>query len=122
MQLWDVVYGDQAVEGLSWFQPRPDTSLRLLTDVGAPAASVIDVGAGASALADELLGQGWQDVAVLDTSAKALALMTARLAGRKPPVEAVVADLLDWVPKRTYDLWHDRAALHFLTDERDRSR
>lgn len=122
MQLWDVVYGTEAVEDLSWFQPRPDTSLRLLTDVGAPAAKVIDVGAGASALADELLEQGWQDVAVLDISAKALALVTACLTERQPPVKAVVADLLDWVPKRTYDLWHDRAVLHFLTDERDRSR
>lgn len=121
-QHWDDVYGTKGAEDVSWFQLRPDTSLRLLTGVGNPAASVIDVGAGASSLADELLGRGWQDVTVLDVSAEALALVTARLAGRQPPVKAVVADLLSWVPERSYDLWHDRAVLHFLTEAGDRSR
>jgi hypothetical protein len=29
----------------------------------------------------------------------------------------VVADVTAWEPSQTYDLWHDRAAFHFLTDQ-----
>lgn len=121
-QHWDGVYGQRGAEDVSWFQPRPETSLRLIASVAGPTSSVVDVGAGASTLADELLDRGWRDVTVVDVSAEALALVTARLAARQASVTAVVTDLLDWVPDRTYDLWHDRAVLHFLTDPDDRSR
>lgn len=122
VQHWDRVYEAHGSEDVSWFQPHPETSLRLIASVADPASSVVDVGAGASTLADELLDRGWRDVTLLDVSAEALALVTARLAGRQPSVTAVVTDLLDWVPDRSYDLWHDRAVLHFLTDQHDRSR
>lgn len=120
MQHWDGVYATRAPADVSWFQPRPTTSLRLLTALGGPAAGVIDVGAGTSTLADELLALGWSDVTVLDVSAQALAVVTTRLATRRSGVQSVVADLIEWEPQRSYDLWHDRALLHFLVDREDR--
>lgn len=119
---WDAVYRTTAPDDVSWFQARPATSLRLLSEVAGQADAVLDVGAGASTLADELLDAGWADVTVLDVSEAALAQVRDRLAGRHPEVRVVVADLLRWVPERTYDVWHDRAVLHFLTDEGDRAR
>jgi trans-aconitate methyltransferase len=104
---------------LSWYQAEPDTSVRLLTKAAPPPSSVIDVGAGASVLADRLLQRGWTDVTVLDVSAEASAVVRDRL-GRAATV--ITADLLSWAPERNYDAWHDRAVFHFLTDSSGRSR
>jgi hypothetical protein len=32
----------------------------------------------------------------------------------------IAADVTAWEPARRYDLWHDRAAFHFLTEEASR--
>ena len=119
---WDTVYTTKAIDSVGWFQRSPDTSLRLVTAYGQPSSSVIDVGAGASSLADELLNLGWSDVTVLDVSSEALAIVSARLEGHGGPVSFVVANLLSWQPQRRYDLWHDRAVFHFLVDDADRQR
>lgn len=119
---WDGVYATRATDGVSWFQARPATSLRLLEAFGDTAGSVIDVGAGTSTLVDELLALGWGDVTVLDVSNEALVLVRTRLASRGLAASAVVCDLLQWIPERTYDVWHDRAVLHFLTQSQDRTR
>lgn len=119
---WDDVYATKAADRVSWFQARPATSLRLIEDFGDRAGSVIDVGAGASTLADELLVQGWSDVTVLDVSNDALDLTRTRLASQGLAATATTCDLLTWVPERTYDVWHDRAVLHFLTQPQDRAR
>ena len=55
---WDDVYSVKAVDETSWYQPRPETSLRLLTAATTPGpgpGAAVDVGAGTSTLADELL-------------------------------------------------------------------
>ena len=116
---WDRVYGSKAADETSWFQADPATSLRLLSEHAPPPASVIDVGAGTSVLADRLLDGGWSDVTILDVSAEALAVVRERLGNR---VRTLVADLLTWTPTRTFDAWHDRAVFHFLTDPTDRDR
>lgn len=119
---WDGVFRSKAVDEVSWFQARPETSLRLLAGVSRPTGAVVDVGAGASTLVDELLERGWVDVTVLDVSVAALAVVRTRLAGRTAPVTFVAADLLSWQPDRQYDVWHDRAVFHFLVDAADRQR
>ncbi|WP_346656760.1 class I SAM-dependent methyltransferase [Bradyrhizobium sp. NBAIM14] len=82
--------------------------------------TIIDVGGGASRLVDALLQDGYRDIAVLDLSANALAAAKKRIGPAASTVDWIVADATTWRPTRTYDVWHDRAAFHFLTDPRDR--
>jgi SAM-dependent methyltransferase len=108
-------------EQVSWFQTSPATSLELLDLLGVtPDSAVIDAGGGASNLVDRLVARGFRDVTVLDVSEAALAVARARVGDAS--VEWIAADLLSWTPIRRYDLWHDRAVLHFMTDELSRGR
>lgn len=122
---WNDVYSDKAVDETSWYQPRAEASMRLLTEAvtlaTAGPGSAVDVGAGTSTLADELLAAGWSPVTVLDVSATALEQTRARL-GADADVRFVVADILEWQPDDTFDAWHDRAVFHFLTQPEDQAR
>jgi len=93
-QHWDAVYASKPADTVSWFQERPDTSLRLLTAAGGPAGAVIDVGAGRSPLAGALLTTGWSDVTVLDVSAQALEQAVGHLAEHRDALTVTVADVL----------------------------
>lgn len=118
---WDRVYESLSASGVSWYQPQPTLSVDLISTLGLPLSTpIIDVGGGASTLADSLVGMGYVDVTVLDLSSTALDLAKKRL-GPGTPVEWVHANLLTWEPPRSYGLWHDRAVLHFLTQEHERS-
>jgi hypothetical protein len=119
-QHWDDAYS-RGVEACSWFQSRPGPSLRMLDAAAVTAAdSVLDVGGGASALVDALLARGHTDVSVLDVSTAGLRAAQQRLGEDAAGVNWLVADLRSWRPGRTYRVWHDRAVLHFLTDEPSR--
>jgi SAM-dependent methyltransferase len=118
---WDERYRSIGAEAVSWYQDRPTTSLDLIDALGATSdASVVDIGGGASVLVDHLLAEGHRDVTVLDVSSAGLDVARDRL-GDPPEVTWVQADLLAWDPPRRWDLWHDRAVLHFLTDGDDRT-
>lgn len=119
---WSQVHEDKAPTAVSWFQATPAPSLRALSRFGAsPSSSLIDVGGGASNLADELVRQGWQDITVLDIASPALEAAKARLGPLAERVHWEVADITDWQPTRNYDVWHDRAVFHFLTEPEDRA-
>jgi len=119
---WEGVYTKKGENEVSWFQERPAPSLELIARVGAARASaIIDIGGGASRLADNLIDRGFEDVTVLDLSGAALEAAKARLGGRAAQVHWIVADATAWEPPKAYDVWHDRAAFHFLTEERDRA-
>ena len=120
---WNTVYTTKAADAVSWFQPEPAQSLRLLHHFGLTAQScVIDVGGGDSHLVDRLIREGCTCVAVLDVSEAALKRARERLGESAGKVEWIVADVTgDWsVTPR--DFWHDRAVFHFLTDASDRAR
>lgn len=117
---WDAVYGDRAADSLSWFEAGPGLSGELIAAHVSPCAA-IDVGAGASRLVDHLLARGFSPLTVLDLSEIALAATQVRLGARAEGVDWVVGDVTAWVPDRTYGLWHDRAVLHFLTDDAARA-
>lgn len=121
---WQQVYETRAPDRVSWYRPHLDVSLELLERAGLSARSrLIDVGGGASTLVDELLDRGLTDVTVLDLSAAALSISKARLGDRAGGVRWIVADVLEAaLPAGGFDLWHDRAALHFLTDPADAAR
>lgn len=119
---WNSAYGARDAAALTWFEKTPDVSFRLVRQMLQDGGAVIDIGGGSSALVDHCLDAGIAPVTVLDLSAAGLAITRARLGARVDGVNLVVGDVRDWQPDKTYDLWHDRAAFHFLTDTEDRRR
>jgi SAM-dependent methyltransferase len=117
---WNSVYDTRPTDELSWFQAEPTMSLELIRSLRPPPRSMIDIGAGASFLADRMVADGVGRVTVLDISERALATVRDRL-GNDPGVSIVVADIVEWSPDQTWDLWHDRAVFHFLTEPADRT-
>lgn len=117
---WDGRYATIGDENVSWFQAEPAVSLELIARVAEPGASVVDVGGGASRLVDSLLSAGYRDLTVVDLSAEAL--RSARERVGDAPVTWVAADIREWQPVRSFDLWHDRAAYHFLVEPDDQER
>lgn len=119
---WENVYTSKGEDQVSWFQETPAPSLELIELVGAIRSSaIVDIGGGASRLADCLVSRGYKDVTVLDLSAAALASARSRIGDKASQVTWIVADVTTWEPSRTYDVWHDRAAFHFLTDPKDKT-
>ena len=121
---WDRIYRTTRPDELSWFQATPHVSLDLIRRrVPDRQARIIDVGGGTSSLADALLASGYSDVTVLDVSAAALTTAKERLGARAGEVTWLDADVLTAaLPQSDYDVWHDRAVFHFLTDPHDRDR
>jgi SAM-dependent methyltransferase len=121
---WDKVYRDKGPDQVSWFQAEARLSRKLI-ERAAPDrnSSILDVGAGASTLVDGLLASGYRRLTVLDLSAAALALTQSRLGVEAQHVTLLEGDVLT-TPFATaaFDVWHDRAVFHFLTDPAQRSR
>ena len=119
---WQNLYTKKRENEVSWFQENPAPSLELIAQVGAtPASAIIDVGGGASRLVDHLIDRDFEDVTVLDLSEAALEAAKARLGSRAAQIHWIVADATVWEPLKAYDVWHDRAAFHFLTEDQDRA-
>mgnify|MGYP000344845664 CR=1 FL=1 len=121
-QHWETVYQTKARDEVSWFREHLDTSLRMIQNTGAGKdAAMIDVGGGNSTLVDDLLERGFVDISVLDISESAIAGSKDRLGEKANQVNWITADItaVD-LPQSHYDLWHDRAVFHFLTEEEDR--
>lgn len=120
---WDQVYEAKSTDELSWFQRQATFSMRLIHAAGAaPQSRIIDVGGGASCLPRELLDAGFEDVTVLDISAKALAKAKQALGNRADRIAWIEGDVTRDTIEGRFDIWHDRAVLHFLTDRGDRVR
>ena len=116
-QHWESVYSGRDHRLFRWHQPAPELSLQLIqestTDVDAP---IIDIGGGASLLVDELLDRGYNDLTITDLSSRALTITQDRLGHRSDTVTWVHGDVTEQRFERTYQVWHDRAVLHFLTE------
>lgn len=118
---WDSVYTSKQPEAVSWFQPHLGLSLQLIEQAGLSRNTrIVDIGAGASTLVDDLLARGVQALTAVDISAAALQVTRNRLRERADRVRWIVSDVtqLD-LPPSSIDIWHDRATLHFLTDSKD---
>jgi SAM-dependent methyltransferase len=119
---WENVYTSKSEREVSWFQASPAPSLDLIQLAKPPPdAAIVDIGGGTSRLVDRLLADGFKNVAVLDISEAALEAAKARLGDKAAQVQWVVADVTKWHPPQSFDIWHDRAAFHFLTTEIDRA-
>ncbi|MEQ1682763.1 MAG: class I SAM-dependent methyltransferase [Burkholderiaceae bacterium] len=119
---WDQVYSTKSADTVSWYQAHADQSLRLIQESGLPlSASIIDVGGGASTLVEDLLAHGYTDLSVLDLSQAALSSVQQRLGMAAQQVRWIAGDITRLaLPVHAYDLWHDRAVFHFLTDPAQR--
>lgn len=119
---WDDTYADGDI-GRSWTEARPLTSLNAIEAVSpGRRGAIIDIGGGSSRLSGELLAAGYVDVTVLDISGAALRLAQSRLGPDADRINWIAEDLLAWKPTVGYDIWHDRAVMHFFTKEKDRRR
>jgi 2-polyprenyl-3-methyl-5-hydroxy-6-metoxy-1,4-benzoquinol methylase len=117
---WDNIYQQKNTDEVSWYQPIPATSLDFVEQFNlAKNAKIIDIGGGDSFLVDHLLDMGYQDITVLDISEHAVERSKKRIGKRAKSVKWIIADVANFHTTEKYDLWHDRAALHFLTDEKE---
>ncbi|GAC1364209.1 MAG: class I SAM-dependent methyltransferase [Herpetosiphon sp.] len=123
-QHWETIYTSKTSEEVSWYQPRPEQSLRMIAAANLErSAPIIDVGAGTSTLVDDLLADLYTDITVLDVSATALQSAQTRLGAHAKQVTWIVADVTTaTLPPNSYALWHDRAVFHFLRHADDRRR
>src|SRR5690348_2629860 len=112
---WQNVYATKGEAEVSWFQDSPAISRAMIRAATSNNnAAIIDIGGGASRLVDALLRDGYRNLAVLDLSANALDAAKKRIGSAASAVDWIVADATTWQPAKTYDVWHDRAAFHFL--------
>lgn len=117
---WEHIYQTKKTENVSWYQAVPGISLNFIKQHNIlPSARIIDVGAGDSFLVDNLLDMGFNDITVLDISNTALERVKQRIGDQSGKVKWIEADVAAFMPEEKYDVWHDRAAFHFLTEESD---
>ena len=122
-QHWDGVFRNKAQDDVSWFEPFPETSIRMIEASGLNLDTcVLDVGGGDSRLIDQLLARGLDCLAVLDISGSALARAKARLGSSAAIPIWLQADVAGEWSLKPMDIWHDRAVFHFLTAREDRDR
>lgn len=120
---WDNAYGKRSSTEVSWYQAHPTVSLELIASTGIDHdRRIIDVGGGASVLVDQLLEEGFKDLTVLDISSIGINYAQKRLGKRAKEVIWMEADIINFNSSMPYDLWHDRAVFHFLTDAEDRKK
>jgi SAM-dependent methyltransferase len=121
---WDTIYRTKAAAEVSWYQAHAAQSLDLIRHTGVPTTGqIIDVGGGSSVLVDDLLLAGYEHVTVVDISPAALDVARARMGERADQATWLEADITHAaLPRAHYDVWHDRAVFHFLTDAADRAR
>jgi len=120
---WEKVYAANPPEAVSWYRAHLETSLALV-ERAAPdrSSSIIDIGAGESTLVDVLLQSGYHNLTVLDVSQTAIDVTKERLGSAAAQIHWLVSDILESsLPPNSYDLWHDRAVFHFLTDPQQRA-
>ena len=121
---WQHIYETKTPTQVSWYQEHAQYSLQFIQNTGVQkTGQIIDIGGGASTLLDDLLMAGFQQVSVLDVSGHALQLARQRLGARANDVNWIEADITQAeLPQQAYDVWHDRAVFHFLTQPADRQR
>lgn len=122
-QHWENIYQTTNPGQTSWYQPHLQISLDWIVE-SAPdrSSSIIDIGAGESTLVDDLLTLGYHTITALDLSETAINKAKARLGATGKRVCWLAGNITDIaLPARAYDLWHDRAVFHFLTEQHQRA-
>ena len=117
---WENIYSTKTMTEVSWFQKIPETSLELIKRVAKNKdISIIDVGGGDGFLVDELIQLGYNNITVLDISENAINKAKQRLGEVAKNIKWIISDIIEFNPSDKYDIWHDRAVFHFLTEDSD---
>lgn len=116
---WEKIYSEKELSEVSWYQPTPEVSIQLIIENSSKDDAIIDIGGGDSYLVDHLLKLGYTNLTVLDISANAIGRAKKRLGNKANLVKWIVSDITEFQPTTNYDIWHDRAAFHFLRNEID---
>ena len=115
---WENIWTTEKSNEVSWYQEYPKTSINLILPTNpSKDAKIIDVGGGDSNLAETLLDLGFKNITVLDISTNALERAKKRLGNKSSMITWIESDILEFENDNRYDIWHDRALLHFLTSE-----
>tara|TARA_B100001287_G_scaffold265695_1_gene258867 strand:- start:116 stop:730 length:615 start_codon:yes stop_codon:yes gene_type:complete len=114
---WENIYLTKKIDGVSWYEKNPNQSLKLIKKYSiGNSDKVIDVGCGKSFLADNLLKMGYKNISLLDISSNALNEVDKRL--KSNDVNFIETNILDFTSDDNFDIWHDRAVFHFITEEK----
>jgi predicted TPR repeat methyltransferase len=118
-QHWENIYNTKKIDGVSWYQEVPEDSLKMIQKVSKNNQDkIIDIGCGKGFLADNLLRLGYSNISLLDISKNALDEVKARLGFNK--VNYIDSNILDFKSNKKFDIWHDRAVFHFLTNDHEK--
>lgn len=122
-QHWENIYDKKPLTDVSWYEPVSETSLSFIEELHlSKNAVIIDIGGGDSFLAEDLLKKGYTNLSVLDISGKSLERAKVRLGKSANKIHWSESNILDFRPAQQYDLWHDRAAFHFITKADDQKK
>ena len=117
---WEKIYSEKSPQEVSWTQEIPETSIEFFNEFKLSKTSpIIDIGGGESKFVDFLLAEGYQNISVLDISENAINRAKQRLGNIDEKVKWVISDITNFLPEKKYDVWHDRAVFHFLTEQKD---
>ena len=117
---WEKVYKKRKTEEVSWYQLNSKTSVELILSLNPEREdSIIDVGGGDSLLADNLVELGFKKIYILDISSGALERSRTRLQKNREYLNWLHSDITDFKTDLKFNIWHDRATFHFLTDSED---
>jgi len=114
---WENIYLKKEIDGVSWYQKIPSESIQLIEKYSVSNSDkIIDIGCGKSFLADNLLELNYNNITLVDISSNALKEVKVRLKNKS--LNFIEADILNFNSNDKYDIWHDRAVFHFITDNK----
>jgi len=120
---WENIYSTKEINGVSWYQETPTTALNIFNSLQLNSdASIIDIGAGKSFLVDNLLELGYNDITILDISGNALNEVKERVEKKRFSIKCIESNVTDLSFEQKYDVWHDRAVFHFITNKQEREK
>jgi len=113
---WEYIYQTKKIDGVSWYQETPYESIELIKKFSSNNSDmIIDIGCGKGFLADNLLKLNYKNITLVDISLNALKEVKERL--NNESLNFIETDVLNLKLEQTFDIWHDRAVFHFITDE-----